>query len=76
MALPHQACLVANIDEWHALPKQIHVLGKQKCQHHQCIFGEKEALMAKQDKPSGKMETIMHQRTIVEPLFTIHWSLV
>ncbi|GIW56279.1 MAG: helicase SNF2 [Nitrospiraceae bacterium] len=75
-ALTRQARLATTIEEQHALQKQIQELEKQKRRQRQRIFEVEDEIMAKRDELIAKLEKRMHQRTHVEPLFTIRWSVV
>ncbi len=75
-ALTRQARLATTIEEQHALQKQIQELEKQKRRQRQRIFEVEDEIMAKRDELIARLEKRMHQRTTVEPLFTIRWSVV
>jgi hypothetical protein len=75
-ALTRQARLAATTEEQHALQKQIQELEKQKRRQRQRIFDVEDEIMAKRDELIDKLEKRMHQRTNMEPLFTIRWSVV
>lgn len=75
-ALTRQARLATTIEEQHALQKQIQELEKQKRRQRQRIFDIEDEIMAKRDELIAKLERRMHQRTRVEPLFIIRWTVV
>lgn len=75
-ALTRQARLATTTEEQHALQKQIQELEKQKRRQRQRIFDVEDEIMAKRDELIEKLEKRMRQRTSVEPLFTIRWSVV
>ncbi|GIW56609.1 MAG: helicase SNF2 [Nitrospiraceae bacterium] len=75
-ALTRQARLATTTEEQHALQKQIQELEKQKRRQRQRIFDVEDEIMAKRDDLIEKLEKRMRQRTSVEPLFTIRWSVV
>jgi hypothetical protein len=75
-ALTRQARLATTTEEQHALQKQIQELEKQKRRQRQRIFDVEDEIMAKRDELIEKLEKRMRQRTNVEPLFTIRWSVV
>jgi len=75
-ALKRQARLATTIEEQHALQKQIQELEKVKRRQRQRIFQVEDEIMAKRDDLIEKLEKRMQQRTNVEPLFTIRWSVV
>jgi superfamily II DNA/RNA helicase len=75
-ALTRQARLATTIEEQHALQKQIQELEKQKRRQRQRIFEVEDEIMTRRDELIAKLEKRMHQRTSVQPLFTIRWSVV
>jgi predicted nucleic acid-binding Zn-ribbon protein len=75
-ALTRQARLATTVEEQHALQKQIQELEKQKRRQRQRIFDVEDEIMAKRDELIQKLENRMRQRTSVEPLFTVRWSVV
>ncbi len=75
-ALSRQARLATTTEEQHALQKQIQELEKQKRRQRQRIFDFEDEIVAKRDELIEKLERRMHQRTNVEPLFTIRWRVV
>jgi len=75
-ALTRQARLATTTEEQHALQKQIQELERQKRRQRQRIFDVEDEIMAKRDELIEKLEKRMRQRTNVEPLFTIRWSVV
>ncbi|MCP9461920.1 MAG: SNF2-related protein [Nitrospira sp.] len=75
-ALTRQARLATTTEEQHTLQKQIQELEKQKRRQRQRIFAVEDEIMAKRDQLIEKLEKRMRQRTNVEPLFTIRWSVV
>jgi len=75
-ALTRQARLATTTEEQHALQKQIQELERQKRRQRQRIFDVEDEIMAKRDSLIEKLEKRMRQRTNVEPLFTIRWSVV
>lgn len=75
-ALTRQARLATTVEEQHALQKQIQELEKQKRRQRQRIFDVEDEIIAKRDALIEKLERRMQQRTNVEPLFTIRWSVV
>ncbi len=75
-ALTRQARLAATTEEQHALQKQIQELEKLKRRQRQRIFEVEDEIMARRDGLIEKLEKRMQQRTSVEPLFTLRWSVV
>ncbi len=75
-ALTRQARLATTTEEQHGLQNQIQELEKQKRRQRQRIFDVEDEIMAKRDGLIEKLEKRMRQRTNVEPLFTIRWSVV
>jgi chromosome segregation ATPase len=75
-ALTRQARLATTTEEQHTLQKQIQELEKQKRRQRQRIFDVEDEIMAKRDELIERLEKRMRQRTNVEPLFTIRWSVV
>jgi len=74
-ALNRQARLATTTEQQHALQEQIRELEKQKRRQRQRIFDVEDEILAKRDELIEKLEKRMQQRTIVEPLFTIRWSV-
>jgi hypothetical protein len=74
--LQRQARLATTTDEQHSIQEQIRDLEKLKRRHRQRIFDVEDEIMAKRDALIEKLERRMHQRSSVEPLFTIRWSVV
>lgn len=74
--LQRQARLATTTEEHHTLQAQILDLEKQKRRHRQRIFDVEDEIMAKRDGLIEKLETRMQQRSAVEPLFTVRWSVV
>jgi hypothetical protein len=75
-ALTRQARLATTTEQQHALQKQIQEFEKQKRRQRQRIFEVEDEIMAKRDALIEKLERRMRQRTSVEPLFTIAWSII
>jgi hypothetical protein len=75
-ALTRESRLATTIEEQHALQKQIQELEKVKRRRRQRIFDVEDEIMAKRDSLIEKLEKRMRQRTNVEPVFTIRWSVV
>lgn len=75
-ALARQARLATTTEEQHGLQKQIQDLEKQKRRQRQRIFDVEDEIMAKRDALIEKLENRMRQRTSMEPLFTIRWTVV
>jgi hypothetical protein len=74
-ALNRQARLAATTEQQHAIQEQIRELEKQKRRQRQRIFDVEDEILAKRDELIEKLEKRMRQRTNVEPLFTIRWSV-
>ena len=74
--LQRQARLATTTDEQYSIQEQIRELEKLKRRHRQRIFDVEDEIMAKRDALIEKLEKRMHQRSSVEPLFTIRWSVV
>lgn len=74
--LQRQARLATTTEGQHSLQEQIRELEKLKRRHRQRIFDVEDEIMAKRDGLIEKLEKRMHQRSTVEPLFTIRWSVV
>lgn len=75
-ALNRQARLATTTEEQHAIQERVKDLEKQKRRQRQRIFDVEDEIMAKRDALIKKLEERMRQRTDVEPLFTIRWSVV
>lgn len=75
-ALTRQSRLATTIEEQHGLQRQIQELEKQKRRQRQRIFDVEDDIMAKRDELIARLEKRLQQRTQVEPLFTIRWSVV
>lgn len=75
-ALNRQARLATTTEEQHSIQEQVKDLEKQKRRQRQRIFDVEDDIMAKRDGLIEKLEKRMKQRTNVEPLFTIRWSVV
>jgi predicted nucleic acid-binding Zn-ribbon protein len=74
--LQRQARLATTTEEQYSLQEQIRDLEKLKRRHRQRIFDVEDEIMAKRDALIEKLEKRMHQRSSIEPLFTIRWSVV
>ncbi|PJJ75003.1 helicase-like protein [Thermoflavifilum aggregans] len=74
--LNRQARLATTTDEQLTLQKKIQELEKQKRRMRQRIFEVEDEIEAKRDELIAKLEKQMQQRTSVEPLFTIRWSVI
>lgn len=74
--LQRQARLATTTEEQYGLQEQIRDLEKLKRRHRQRIFDVEDEIMAKRDGLIERLEKRMHQRSSVEPLFTIRWSVV
>ena len=74
-ALNRQARLATTTEQQHALQEQIRELEKQKRRQRQRIFDVEDEILAKRDELIERLEKRMQQKTILEPLFTIRWSV-
>ncbi len=74
--LNRQARLATTTEEQHAIQEQVKELEKHKRRQRQRIFDVEDEIMAKRDGLIEKLEKRMRQRTSVEPLFTIRWTVV
>jgi hypothetical protein len=74
--LNRHARLATTTEEQHAIQEQVKELEKQKRRQRQRIFDVEDEIMGKRDALIEKLEKRMRQRTSVEPLFTIRWTVV
>lgn len=74
--LQRQARLATTTEEQYGLQEQIRDLEKLKRRHRQRIFDVEDEIIAKRDSLIEKLEKRMHQRSTVEPVFTIRWSVI
>lgn len=75
-ALSRQARLATTTEEQHGLQEQIRELEKRKRRQRQRIFDVEDEIASQRDELIGKLENRMRQRTAVEPVFTIRWTVV
>ncbi len=74
--LQRQARLATTTEEQYGLQEQIRDLEKLKRRHRQRIFDVEDEIIAKRDGLIEKLEKRMQQRSTVEPVFTIRWSVI
>lgn len=74
-ALNRQARQAATVDEQHGLQTKIQALEKKKRRQRQQIFDVEDAITSKRDELVERLERRMQQRSSVEPLFTVRWSV-
>jgi hypothetical protein len=74
-ALARQARQAATVEEQHEIQTRIQELEKKKRRQRQQIFEVEDEITRKRDELVDALERRMQQRTTVEPLFTIRWSV-
>lgn len=74
-ALNRQARLSTTIEEQRKLQEQIRVLEKKKRKLRQKIFDVEDEIAEKRDRLIDALERRMKQKTDIQPLFTIRWSV-
>jgi superfamily II DNA/RNA helicase len=75
-ALQREARHATTLEEQHAIQEKIRVLEKQQRRQRQEIFQVEDEIMAKRDELISKLEKRLAQKTEIETLFTIQWSVV
>jgi len=74
-ALTRQARQAATIEEQHGIQEKIRDLERKRRRQRQRIYDVEDEIEAKRDTLIAALERRMAQRTAVEPLFTIRWSV-
>lgn len=74
-ALSRQARQATTVAEQHELQEKIRKLEQQKRQQRQRLFDVEDEITAKRDKLIDALEARMQQKTRIEPLFTVRWSV-
>jgi len=74
-ALNRQARLAATMQEQHDIQQQVRQLEQKKRRLRQRIFDVEDEIAAKRDRLIEALEQRMHQRTEIQPLFTLRWSV-
>jgi len=74
-ALNRQARLAATMQEQHDIQENVRQLEQKKRRLRQRIFDVEDEIAAKRDRLIEALEQRMHQRTEVQPLFTLRWSV-
>lgn len=74
--LNREARLAPTVQEQHELQEKIRQLEKKKRRQRQSIFDVEDEIMEKRDALISALERRMTQRTSIEPMFTIRWSVV
>jgi ERCC4-related helicase len=75
-ALNRQARLAVTMDEQKQIQDQIQALEKKKRRQRQQIFEIEDEIERKRDALIAALEKRLTQKTSIEPLFTICWSVV
>jgi predicted nucleic acid-binding Zn-ribbon protein len=75
-ALNRQARLAVTMDEQKQIQDQIQTLEKKKRRQRQQIFEVEDEIERKRDALIAALEKRLTQKTSIEPLFTICWSVV
>ena len=75
-ALNRQSRLATTVQEQKEIQEKIHQLEKKKRRQRQQIFDAEDKIEATRDALIDALEKRMKQKTSVEPLFTIRWSVV
>ena len=75
-ALNRQARLSTTVDEQRQLQEKIRELERKKRRQRQNIFDVEDQIVEKRDALITALEKRMTQRTSVETLFTLRWSVV
>jgi hypothetical protein len=75
-ALSRQARLAATLEEQKQWQDKIAALEKQKRRQRQRIFDVEDQIEQKRDAMIAALEKRLTQKTTIEPLFTIRWSVV
>jgi hypothetical protein len=74
-ALTRQARQAPTVEEQHEIQTRIQELEKKKRRQRQQIFEVEDEITRKRDELVEGLERRMQQRTRIEPLFTIRWSV-
>jgi len=74
-ALNRQARLATTVQEQHDFQEQIRKLEVKKRRLRQRIFDIEDEIAVKRDRLIEALEQRMHQRTEIQPLFTIRWAV-
>ena len=74
--LNREARLATTVEEQHQVQERIRELERKKRRQRQNIFDVEDEIMEKRDVLITALEKRMAQRTAVETLFTIRWSVV
>jgi predicted nucleic acid-binding Zn-ribbon protein len=75
-ALNRQARLAVTMDEQKQIQDNIATLEKKKRRQRQQIFEVEDEIERKRDALIAALEKRLTQKTSIEPLFTIGWSVV
>ena len=75
-ALSRQARHATTVEEQHALQEKIQELENKKRRQRQRIFDVEDEIMGKRDNLIDGLERRMQQRTDINPLFTLRWSVI
>jgi predicted nucleic acid-binding Zn-ribbon protein len=74
--LNRQAHIAPTTEEQHQIQEKIRELEKKKRKQRQRIFDVEDEITAKRDSLIAALERHMVQRTAIESLFTIRWSVI
>jgi len=74
-ALNRQARLAATMQEQHDIQQQVRQLEQKKRRLRQRIFDVEDEIAAKRDRLIEALEQRLHQKTEIQPLFTLRWSV-
>lgn len=74
-ALRRQARQALHLEEQRQIQEKIQKLECQQRRQRQEIFAVEDEIMAKRDELIDSLEKRLSQRTQVEPLFTVRWSV-
>ena len=74
--LEQKVILKKDFEEQHQIQEKIRELEKKKRKQRQRIFDVEDEITAKRDSLIAALERRMVQRTAIESLFTIRWSVI
>jgi len=74
--LQREARQAATLGDQHAIQQKIQVLEKQQRRQRQEIFKAEDEIIEKRDELINRLEKRLAQKTDINTLFTIRWSLM
>jgi hypothetical protein len=74
-ALNRQARLATTVQEQHDIQQEVRQLEQKKRRLRQRIFDVEDEIAAKRDRLIEALERRMRQKTEIQPLFTIRWTV-